>query len=198
MTNVHNTGSSQSMRKTIAALFPDRDSAERAIRELKAAGLSGDQIGVAMRDRSEQGKLVEDTGTKAAEGAVSGAVGGGVLGGIVGLLIGMGALVIPGVGPIIAAGSLASALGAAGATALAGAGVGAAAGGILGALVGMGIPEERARYFETGFREGRVLVTAYVAEGEDRAREILERNGGDTAMNIGGTDTGMGTQRRVA
>ena len=183
-------------RTAIAALFPNRDAAERAIRELKAAGLSGDQIGVAMRDRNAQGQLVEETGTKAAEGAVSGAMGGGVLGGIVGLLVGLGALTIPGIGPVVAAGALASALGAAGATAVAGAGIGAATGGIIGALVGMGIPEERARYFESGFRTGGVIVTAYVAEGVERAREILARNGGDTAMHLGTIDTT--TRRRAA
>ena len=61
-----------------------------------------------------------------------------------GVLAGIGALAIPGVGPIIAGGALASTL--------AGAGIGAAAGGLLGALVGLGIPEEEARYYETGLR----------------------------------------------
>src|SRR5438067_4654693 len=141
-------------RTTIAGLFPDRMSAERAILDLKDAGFSGSQIGVAMRDRTEQGKVVEQTGTQAAEGAVTGAVGGGLLGGLVGFLVGVGALAIPGIGPVVAGGALASAFGVAGGTAVAGAGIGAAAGGIVGALVGLGIPEEEARHFETGFRTG--------------------------------------------
>src|SRR5213079_1337536 len=89
----------------------------------------------------------------------TGAAVGGVLGGITGLLVGIGALAIPGIGPVIAGGALASAFGIAGGTAVAGAGIGAAAGGIVGALVGMGIPEEEARHFESGFRTGGVLVT---------------------------------------
>ncbi len=91
-------------RRTIVGVFQNRDDAERAIRQLKDAGFSGDQIGIAMRDRNVQGELIEDTGTHAAEGAVTGAVGGGILGGLAGLLIGIGALVIPGIGPVVAGG----------------------------------------------------------------------------------------------
>src|SRR5205823_873300 len=74
-------------RRTIAGLFRDRESAERAINDLKDAGFSGDQIGIVMRDRTEQGEMVEQTGTHAAAGAVSGVVGGGLLGGLVGFLL---------------------------------------------------------------------------------------------------------------
>lgn len=167
-------------RSTIAGLFTDRMGAERAIEDLKSAGFSADQVGVAMRDRSEQGSLAEDTGTKAAGGAVSGAVGGGMLGGLVGLLVGVGALAIPGIGPVIAGGALASAFGLGGGTALAGAGIGAAAGGIVGALVGMGIPEQEAKHFETGFQAGGVLVTVNAGARAMDALAILERNGADT------------------
>lgn len=168
-----------SSRTTIAGLFPNRGSAEEAIRALKNAGFSEDEIGVAMRDRTEQGELIEETGTKAAEGAATGAVSGGVLGGLVGLLIGVGALIIPGIGPVVAGGALASAFGVAGGTAAAGAGIGAATGGILGALVGMGIPEEEARYFESGLRTGGTLVTVRSGNRTAEAAEILERYGAD-------------------
>jgi len=103
-----------SNRAVVAAVFTDRTQAERAIDALRAAGFSGKQVGVAMRNRSEAGELIKDTGSSAVEGAVSGAVGGGLLGGVAGFLVGLvTALVIPGVGPIVAAGALASALGAA-------------------------------------------------------------------------------------
>ena len=98
--------------------------------------------------------------------------------------MGLGALAIPGIGPVVAGGALATAFGLAGGTAVAGAGIGAAAGGIVGALVGMGIPEEEARYFEAGFREGGVLVTV---NGRDRAPEalaVLERHGADTGAGL--------------
>lgn len=98
-------------------------------------------------------------------------MGGGGGGGVIGLLAGVGALAIPGIGPIIADGALASTL--------AGAGIGAAAGGLLGALVGMGIPEEDARYFERGFREGGVLVTVQAGARSTEARQVLYESEAD-------------------
>jgi uncharacterized protein (TIGR02271 family) len=152
-------------RGTVVGLFRDSAQAEGAIRDLKAAGFSDSQIGVLMQDRAEERRLATDTGTKAGEGAAAGAVGGGVLGGIVGLLAGVGALAIPGIGPVIAGGALASTL--------AGAGIGAAAGGLIGALIGMGIPEEDARYYETGLREGGILVTVDAGTAAADARRVL-------------------------
>src|ERR687895_2451616 len=101
-------------RTVVAAAFDDRADAERAINALRDAGFPGDRIGVALRDRTAQGQLVEETGatgTKAAEGAATGALGGGLLGGLVGLLVGLGALAIPGIGPVVAGGAPARALG---------------------------------------------------------------------------------------
>src|SRR5919202_788665 len=107
-------------RRTVAGLFPDRDSAEQAIAALQAAGFTGEQIGVALRERTAQGVLLEESGTQVAEeAATTGALGGGLLGGLTGLLIGIGALVIPGLGPVVAGGLLATAFGVAGGTAVA-------------------------------------------------------------------------------
>ena len=172
-------------RRSVAGLFTDRASAEQTIEALKAAGFTGDQIGVAMRDRTEQGVLIEDTGTQAAEGAATGVVGGGLLGGLAGFLIGIGALAIPGIVPVVAGGVLAEALGVAGGTALAGAGIGAAAGGLVGALMGVGISEPEARHFESGFRAGRVLVTVDAGSRVLEAMAILDRHGADTGPASG-------------
>lgn len=169
--------------RTVAGLFADRASAEQAIHALEDAGFTGDQIGVAMRDRTAQGVLIEEA--QAAEGATAGALGGGLLGGLTGFLIGIGALAIPGFGPVVAGGVLASALGIAGGTALAGAGFGAAAGGIVGALMAVGIPEPEARHFETGFRAGRVLVTVEAGARVLEAMAILDRHGADTGPATG-------------
>jgi uncharacterized protein (TIGR02271 family) len=155
----------------IVALFADQREAERGIQAVKAAGFSEQQIGVAVRDNQQQQELTESTGTQATEGAATGAVGGGVLGGVVGLLAGVGALAIPGIGPILAGGVLASTL--------AGAGIGAAAGGLIGALAGMGVPEEDARHFERGFQQGGVLVTVQAGEDAVRARQALLESGAD-------------------
>jgi uncharacterized protein (TIGR02271 family) len=157
--------------ETVVGLFADQPAAERGIEGLKVAGFSEQQIGVAVRDQQQQKDLTEGTGAQTAEGAATGAVSGGVLGGVVGLLAGVGALVIPGIGPIIAGGALASTL--------AGAGIGAAAGGIIGALAGMGVPEEDARHFERGFKQGGVLVTVSAGADAELARESLLADGAD-------------------
>lgn len=185
-------------RRTIVGVFDSRDHAEMAIRDLKDAGFSGDQIGVAMRDRTAQGELVEDTGTHAAEGAVTGAVGGGILGGLTGLLIGIGALAIPGIGPVVAGGALATAFGTAAGTAVAGAGIGAAAGGIVGALVGMGVPEEEARYFESSFRSGGVLVSVNAENRAMEALNILEQHGADTGSGMSTSTRDIGLSGTVS
>lgn len=169
-------------RQTVGALFQNRSDAENAINALKARGFRGDQIGIAMRDRTEQGNLIEDTGSKAAEGVTTGAVSGGLLGGVVGFLVGVGALLIPGIGPVISAGVLTAAFGTAGATALAGAGIGAATGGIVGGLIGLGIPESEATYFETGFRKGHILVTVNAGGRITEAVEVFQQYGGDLGV----------------
>ena len=174
-TPMKNTGN------TVVGLFEDQPTAEAAIQRLTAAGFREQQIGVAVRDREQQKEITEGTGTQAAEGAKTGAVSGGVVGGVVGLLAGVGALVIPGVGPIIAGGALASTL--------AGAGIGAAAGGLVGALVGMGIPEENARHFEQGFQQGRILLTVDAGERFSEALEVLEDSGAD----LGPAEVSFGT-----
>ena len=159
--NVSDSGSGSGMardysgRKTIAGLFTERADAEKAINDLKSAGFRPEDVGIAMRDRNAQNELIEDHGTKAAEGAGAGALGGGLLGGLVGFLVGIGALAIPGIGPVVAGGALATAFGLGGGTAVAGAGIGAAAGGIVGALVGMGIPEEEAQALRGRLPRGR-------------------------------------------
>jgi len=173
---------------TVVGLFRDQPAAERAIQRLTAAGFTQEQIGVAVRDRERQDAITDETGTQAAEGAKTGAVSGGVVGGVVGLLAGVGALAIPGIGPIIAGGALASTL--------AGAGIGAAAGGLLGALVGMGIPEEDARHFEQGFKQGGILVTVNAGARSAEARRSLLESGADlgpTAQTTAGATTAGAT-----
>jgi uncharacterized protein (TIGR02271 family) len=178
--------SNETTSGTVVGLFHNQADAERAIQRLKQEGFSENQIGVAIKDRSRQDELVEGTGTQAAEGAATGAIGGGVLGGVIGLLAGVGALAIPGIGPIIAGGTLASTL--------AGAGIGAAAGGLLGALVGMGVPEEDAQHFDKGFQAGGTLVTVNAGARAEEARACLYESGAD----LGSMGRGMATSAGVA
>ena len=157
--------------QTIVGLFKDVPDARQAIERLQAAGFADDKIGVAMRDRTQQEEIRSDTGTKAAQGAASGAVGGGIVGGLLGLLAGVGALAIPGVGPVIAGGVLGSTL--------AGAGIGAAAGGIGGALIGLGLREDEAKHFEQALQGGGVLVAVEPGTRYAEARRILVDAGAD-------------------
>ncbi len=160
--------------RTVVGMFRDRARAEAAIRDLKSAGFTEEQIGVAMQDRGRQDDLAENTGTRAAEGAATGALSGGVVGGLIGLL---GSLLVPGLGPIVVGGVLASTL--------TGAGIGAATGGLIGALMGLGIPEEDARHFELGIREGGVLVTVEAGSRTGEALAILEHHGTDLGPSGG-------------
>ena len=114
--------------------------------------------------------------------SVTGALGGGVLGGITGYLVAIGALTIPGIGPVLAAGALAEALGVVAGTAAVGAGIGAAAGGLVGVLVGMGIPEDEARHFERGLGSEQALVTVKAGDRVMEAHAILEMNDADTGV----------------
>lgn len=155
----------------VAAVFSDRLSAKAAIQQLQDVGFLEPRIGVVTRDREQQEEITGGTGTQAAEGAKTGAVSGGVIGGVVGLVAGIGAFGIPGIGPVLAGGGLASTLG--------GAGIGSAAGGLLGALVGMGIPEESARHFERSLDLGGILLTVQSDRRLPLALKILAESGGD-------------------
>lgn len=157
-------------RDTVVAVFDERDDAQDAINALRDAGFRADDISILARDRDTAGQLAEDTGTEAAAGAATGALAGGLLGGVAGWLVGIGALAIPGVGPIIAAGPIAAALG--------GAAIGATTGGIIGALTGAGIPEDEAKYYDSEFRRGGIVVTVQARGRYDEARSILRENGG--------------------
>jgi uncharacterized protein (TIGR02271 family) len=154
---------------TVVGLFHDSEDARDAIDALQDAGFRGDEIGLLMRDRDEARDMAAETGTRAGEGAATGAVAGGLLGGLTGWLVGIGALVIPGVGPFIAAGAFGAAL--------TGAAVGAGVGAIAGAVVGMGIPKEEAEWYEGEVRGGRTLVTVRADGRYDEARAVLREYG---------------------
>lgn len=138
------------MNKKIVGVFYTEHEASQAIEDLKAHGFLTEDISVIARNRRDTEALTEETGTKAPEGLASGAATGGILGGVTGLLAGIGALAIPGIGPIIAAGPIAATL--------TGVAVGAGTGGLVGGLIGLGIPEDEAASYDNYVDEGRILV----------------------------------------
>lgn len=178
--------SSGTTRRVRGGLYQDVSSAEQGIRKFRDAGYHGERIGIVSRDPSAK-DVAEETGSNVAGGAATGAVTGGILGGIAGLLVGIGALAIPGIGPVVAGGMLASAFGLGGGTAVAGAGIGAAAGGVVGALTGLGFSNDEAKYYDEGVRGGRTLVT--VQDDEGRAESIFDETGADRYRSGGTTRT---------
>jgi len=117
--------------------------------------------------------FAHEKGTKAPEGLATGATSGAIVGGTLGWLAGIGALAIPGVGPLIAAGPIIAAL--------TGVGVGGAVGGITGALVGLGIPEYEAKRYEGRIKRGNILLSVHADDSKwtDRAEEILKNTGAE-------------------
>ena len=161
-------------RSTIIAVFEDRLEAEKALRDLEAAGFTSDELGFAIRgsDAVRGGMITDAQGTKDAKGAVTGAMTGAAVGG---LLAAAATLLIPGFGPVIAGGLLTTTLG--------GAAAGTAVGGILGAMSGLEVSEEEAKYYEKHFSEGKALVAVKPGARAAEAAGILRAHGGYDLQN---------------
>jgi uncharacterized membrane protein len=165
----------------ISAVFDSRSEAEAAVQELRSAGVDTGRLSLVGRDEGRttasdgSGDVTnEDAGKDAAKGALGGAG--------LGAILGIAALAIPGVGPLAAAGAIASSA-IPGAAAI-GAGVGAAAGGLTGYLKDHGVSDEDATYYESRINEGGIFVSVDASGGDvtaEQAREILTRNGGHNA-----------------
>jgi uncharacterized membrane protein len=165
----------------ISAVFDSRSEAEAAVQELRSAGVDTGRLSLVCRDEGRttasdgSGDVTnEDAGKDAAKGALGGAG--------LGAILGIAALAIPGVGPLAAAGAIASSA-IPGAAAI-GAGVGAAAGGLTGYLKDHGVSDEDATYYESRINEGGIFVSVDASGGDvtaEQAREILTRNGGHNA-----------------
>lgn len=163
-----------------SAVFDSREEAERALSELRSAGIHNDAISVIGRSESGDGSGISDNDDDGVNGsgAVKGAIGGAAAGG----LLGLAALAIPGVGPLAAAGAIAAS--AVPEAAAIGAGIGGAAGGISGLLSKEGVDQEDAKYFESSIKEGGYFVGVHTDRSSvpsEEAREILYRNGGHSA-----------------
>ncbi|MEO7062498.1 MAG: quinol:electron acceptor oxidoreductase subunit ActD [Dokdonella sp.] len=161
------------MKASVYCIAKTREQAENIVDDLKRGGFRNNEISVLLPDKHGTKDFAHEHNTKAPEGATTGGVAGLGVGAAVGWLAGIGALAIPGVGPLIAAGPIMAALG--------GAAVGTAAGGIIGALVGMGIPEFEAKRYDAKIREGNILLSVHTEDGKQRdaAKEIFKRHGAE-------------------
>lgn len=149
------------MAKSVLALYDDFTTAQEVVQALENNGFDRDSLSIVANDATKEYAAHATDASKgsAREGASLGALGGGVIG----MIAGLGALAIPGIGPVVVAGPLMGAL--------VGAGVGAATGGIVAGLMGMGLPEKDAHIYAEGIRRGGTLVT--VRADEERADEAV-------------------------
>ena len=163
----------------VFGIYPARAAAEECVDALRRAGFRNTDISVLFPDNAGTKDFACEKNTKAPEGATTGATSGAVLGGVLGWLAGIGALAIPGIGPLIAAGPILAAL--------AGAGAIGVAGGVVGALVGFGIPEYEAKRYEGRVKRGGILLSVHCDDTHwvKRAEEVLKSTGAEDISSSG-------------
>jgi uncharacterized membrane protein len=159
-----------SANRAVIGVFNEKEDAEEAISELRTKGFSQEEINIVTKEDAQRRSNRETYDDDISDGAVT----GGTIGGIGGLLLGagvvssIGALAIPGIGPIIASGPIAAAIG------------GAVAGGIAGGLIDWGIPEEASRRYEESVARGGILAVVKTTSAKvDAAAQILRHHGAD-------------------
>jgi hypothetical protein len=176
----------------VFGIYKSAESAESAVDSIIAAGFASSDISVLLPDTRSTKEFAHEKDTKAPEGTTAGVTTGGVIGGTLGVLAGIGALAIPGVGPLIAAGPIMAGL--------AGLGVGGALGGIVGALVGMGIPEYEAKRYEGHVKGGGTLLSVHCDSSEQvsRAKDLLKSTGATDVASSGESASDNSSTTRVA
>lgn len=185
--------------KAVFAIYSTRAGAEHGAEMLLSSGFSSSDISVLFPENLGSKEIGTEKSTKAPEGTATGAGTGAVIGGTLGLLAGIGALAIPGVGPLIAAGPLVSAL--------AGIGVGGTVGGLTGALIGLGIPEYEAKRYEGRLQRGGILLSVHCETSEEikQAKAVLEAtraedvsSTSESSSNVDKTDREIGRAARTS
>lgn len=158
---------------SVFGLYPTRESVEQGVGWLRAEGFRNTDVSVLFPENAGSKDLALKKGSKAPEGIAAGASSGGIVGGTVGWLAGIGALAIPGAGPLIAAGPIMALL--------AGVGVGGTVGGILGGLVGAGMPEYVARRYEGRVRRPGILLSVHCDNSDwaKKAKAVIQQTGGE-------------------
>ena len=165
----------------VAGLFDRYEDADRSIRALYNYGITTNEINVVTRAETVQSRPDYQV-TQSVEHAPAigtAAVGGAATGGLIGLVAGVAALLIPGIGPVITVGTLATALG----LTAAGAGIGAAAGGLIGALTDLGFSEEETNVYAEGIKRGSILVTVHTEDEERHEVADLLHEAGAADVN---------------
>lgn len=159
--------------RTVSALFSNTIQAKLTVAALMASGIHIEQISII--SSGTEGQLAENaTGVAAGTGAL--------VGGTAGLLTGLGLMAIPGLGPIVAAGWLASTL----TGAMSGAAVGGIAGRVYRSLIEAGVSETDANIYSAGIERGGTFLAVRVSDEQyESAERILEKSRSftDTELN---------------
>lgn len=166
----------------ISAVFDSRSEAERAISELRSAGVDNNAISVIGRDQDGVGTTSGDGTHTGGSDEPTSFIAKAAAGSGVGALLGVAALAIPGVGPIAAAGAIAEA--AVGGAALTGTAVGAAAGGLSDLLSSHGVSDEDSRYYSDRINDGGIFVSVDTSRGNvdpSRIEDVLHHAGGHSS-----------------
>jgi hypothetical protein len=166
-------------KTAVFGIYTSLSAADNATDTLVRNGFAAADISALLPENFGPQQIATEKATKAPEGATAGATSGAVLGGALGLLAGVGALAIPGVGPLIAAGPIMAAL--------AGMGVGGTVGGFTGALIGLGIPEYEAKRYEGHVKKGGILLSVHCDTSEEikRAKDIMKITGAEDISSTG-------------
>ena len=157
----------------VLAAYDAQSQANAAVDALRARGIPEAAISVALRDSTQETTAEElaeidadseSTGTDVAIGSAAG--------GLLGFFAGMALFSIPGLGPFLGIGVLATTLG--------GAAAGSAFGERTGHLSTLGLPEDRAEHYHQALEAGRIVVAVLAADTTVNAvRDILQANGAD-------------------
>jgi len=163
----------------ISALYPDPNRGKITPEPCKDIEIDSEEFPI--KSDVEKENLTLKKHSKSPEGGTIGAATGGVMGGSLGLLAGIGALAIPGLGPLIAAGPIMGAL--------SGSAVGSGIGFLIGALVGSGIPRDEAERYGSRLKGGNILISVHIdridADKEvNRATEIMKEEGAEDISSI--------------
>jgi hypothetical protein len=164
----------------VFGIYSTRSAVENAVSSLINTGFTDADISILLPESLSGAKdMGTEKATKAPEGTAVGVTTGGVIGGTLGLLAGIGALAIPGIGPLIAAGPIVAAL--------AGLGVGGTVGGLTGALIGLGMPEFEAKRYEGRMNKGGILLSVHCDTSDEikRAKQVLEATRAEDVSSTG-------------
>ncbi len=161
----------ENKKTAVFGIYSTLADVDNATYSLLDAGFFAPSISVLLPENIGPHQIGTEKATKALEGATTGAGSGAIVGGALGLLAGIGALAIPGLGPLIAAGPIVATL--------AGMGAGGAVGGLTGALIGLGIPEYEAKRYEGHLQKGAILLSVHCDTSDEikRAKDVIKTAG---------------------